>query len=54
MKDQLPWQLGNSGEEQVIMEDRRSRLWPKFNINGNQYISYAEVEKGVRDVLKLH
>ncbi|KAL3935157.1 MAG: hypothetical protein SGBAC_009264, partial [Bacillariaceae sp.] len=32
---------------------KRKRLWQSFNLNGNAYLSLAEVDKGCRDVLKL-
>ena len=36
-------------------EDRKKRreLWNQMDINGNNYISLAEFDKGLRDVLKL-
>jgi Ca2+-binding EF-hand superfamily protein len=36
-------------------EDRKKRkeLWDQMDINGNNYISLAEFDKGLRDVLKL-
>ena len=37
------------------VEDRKKRreLWNQMDINGNNYISLAEFDKGLRDVLKL-
>ncbi len=32
---------------------QRRKLYDSFNINGNKYLSLAEVDKGLRDVLKL-
>ena len=34
-------------------KNKRARLWRSFNVNGNPYLSLAEVDKGCRDVLKL-
>ena len=28
-------------------------MWPTFDVNGNGYLSLAEVDKGMRDVVKL-
>ena len=28
-------------------------MWNEFNVNGNQYLSLAEVDKGMRDVVCL-
>jgi len=27
--------------------------WPRFDCNGNGYLSLAEVDKGIRDVIRL-
>ena len=37
------------------LEDRKKRkeLWNKIDINGNNFVSLAEFDKGVRDVLNL-
>ena len=32
---------------------RRTNLWKQIDVNGNGYVSLAEVDKGLRDVLKL-
>jgi len=37
-KDKLPW--GSTSEDRL----KRDQLWPKFDINGNNLISYAEFE----------
>lgn len=31
----------------------RSEYWKGFDNNGNGYVSLAETEKGIRDVIKL-
>ena len=28
-------------------------MWPAFDVNGNGYVSLAEVDKGMRDVVRL-
>ena len=40
---------------QKTKEDRQKRkeIWKSIDINGNGYVSLAEFDKGVRDVLKL-
>ena len=37
------------------LEDRKKRkeLWNKIDINGNNFVSLAEFDKGIRDVLNL-
>ena len=30
---------------------RRREIWNGMNVNGNQYLSLAEVDKGIRDVI---
>lgn len=32
---------------------KASEYWPYFDVNGNGYLSLAEVDKGVRDVIQL-
>ena len=31
---------------------RRREIWNGMNVNGNQYLSLAEVDKGIIDVIK--
>ena len=33
---------------------KRSRLFDKFDTNGNSYLSFSEIEGGVRDILKFN
>ena len=47
LKEKLPW---HKNEEERQM---RIKLWNEFNVNGNQYLSLAEVDKGMRDVVCL-
>ena len=37
------------------MEDRRKRLniFSRIDVNGNGFLSLAEVDKGIRDVLRI-
>lgn len=30
---------------------QRIQLWSRFDVNGNGYLSLAEVDKGIRDIL---
>ena len=32
---------------------RRKTMWNSFDVNGNGYLSLAEVDKGMRDVVRL-
>ncbi len=32
---------------------RRANLFIQFDVNGNKYLSLAEIDKGIRDVLDL-
>ena len=32
---------------------KRSEIWESIDVNGNGYLSLAEVDKGLRDVLQL-
>ena len=32
---------------------KRKKLFREFDVNGNQYLSLAEIDKGIRDVLEL-
>ena len=32
---------------------KRFKLWDSIDVNGNGYLSLAEVDKGMRDVLQL-
>jgi len=32
---------------------KRNKIWEGFNVNGNGYLSLAEVDKGCTDVLNL-
>ena len=32
---------------------RRKAMWDSFDVNGNGYLSLAEVDKGMRDVVRL-
>lgn len=32
---------------------KRQKIWESFDVNGNGYLSLAEVDKGMRDVLNL-
>lgn len=32
---------------------KRKKLFREFDVNGNQYLSLAEIDKGIRDILEL-
>ena len=33
-------------------KERRKKLWNQIDMNGNRYVSLAEIEKGLRDVIQ--
>ena len=41
-------------EKDEASKNKRKELFKQFDPNGNGYLSLAEVDKGVRDVLNLH
>ena len=47
IKVKLP--IGNTPED----EKKRLEYWSYIDVNGNGYLSLAEVDKGLRDVVKL-
>jgi hypothetical protein len=47
LKHKLPW---HKNEEERLM---RIKQWNYFDVNGNGYLSLAEVDKGMRDVVRL-
>ena len=47
LAEKLPWQL--NAEDKA----RREKLWSNFDVNGNGVVSLAEVDKGMRDVVRL-
>merc|ERR1740115_317603 len=47
MNEKLPW---HKNDEELQM---RKELWPQFDVNGNGYLSLAEVDKGMRDAVEL-
>jgi hypothetical protein len=47
LKNKLPW--GPTPEEEAL----RDQYWAGFDVNKNGYISLAEVDKGMRDVINL-
>jgi hypothetical protein len=46
-----------SAEKAKIINEKLSvdpyTYWPAFDVNGNGYLSLAEVDKGIRDVIQL-
>ena len=34
-------------------KQRRKELWKLIDVNGNGYVSLAEIDKGMRDILQL-
>ena len=47
LKEKLPWH--KTAEDLA----RRKAIWNSFDVNGNGYLSLAEVDKGMRDVVRL-
>ena len=47
LEEKLPWQ--DTPED----SKRRETMWPLFDVNGNGYVSLAEVDKGMRDAVNL-
>ena len=47
LREKLPWHLNE--------EERQERIkqWASIDVNGNGYLSLAEVDKGMRDVVRL-
>ena len=43
----MPWR--NTPEHKA----KRDQYWSGFDVNGNGYLSLAEIDKGMRDVVKL-
>ena len=52
---QLLQQIRNKLPAQNTPEDqaKRNQYWTYFDVNSNGYISLAETDKGIRDVLQL-
>ena len=46
------WAMSMPTGGALVDKRRRKRLFEKFDVNGNGYLSLAEVDKGVRDVLQ--
>jgi hypothetical protein len=47
LQEKLPWR--NTPDEKAS----RDQIWSAFDMNGNGYLSLAEVDKGMRDVIQL-
>ena len=47
LSEKLPWHL--TPEDKA----KREKIWGSFDVNGNGIISLAEVDKGMRDVVRL-
>ena len=47
LAEKLPWYL--TPEDKA----KRQKIWASFDVNGNGIISLAEVDKGMRDVVRL-
>jgi hypothetical protein len=47
LQEKLPWR--NTPEDKA----NRDQIWSAFDMNGNGYLSLAEVDKGMRDVVQL-
>ena len=46
------WAMSMPTGGALVDKRRRKRLFEKFDVNGNGYLSLAEVDNGVRDVLQ--
>ena len=47
MEEKLPWR--NTPEHKA----KRDQYWTGFDVNGNGYLSLAEIDKGITDVVQL-
>ena len=47
LKDKLPWR--NTPDHKAKLD----AYWSGFDVNGNGYLSLAEIDKGIRDVVLL-
>ena len=47
LREKLPF--GTTPEQTQL----RKKIWQGFDVNGNGYLSLAEVDKGMRDVVQL-
>ena len=47
LKEKLPW---HKNEEET---QKRIRIWDSIDVNGNNILSLAEIDKGMRDVVCL-
>ena len=47
LQEKLPWR--NNDQDKFV----RDQIWSVFDMNGNGYLSLAEVDKGMRDVIQL-
>lgn len=47
LKEKLPWEKNEEGKQ------KRIEQWQKIDVNGNGYLSLAEVDKAMRDVIGL-
>jgi hypothetical protein len=45
LEEKLPWR--NTPEHKA----KRDQYWQGFDVNGNGYLSLAEIDKGMRDVV---
>jgi len=47
LNEKLPWRSTPADSA------KREEIWKGFDVNGNGYLSLAEVDKGMRDVVQL-
>lgn len=47
LKEKLPW--ANTPQD----KEKRDKIWSSIDVNSNGYLSLAEVDKGMRDVVNL-
>jgi len=47
LKEKLPWQKTPADLA------KRKETWNRIDMNGNGYLSLAEIDKGMRDIIKL-
>lgn len=47
LNEKLPWHVR---PDELI---KRKEIWDSMDVNGNGYLSLAEIDKGMRDVIQI-
>ena len=47
LREKLPYKTTPEATE------KRNKIWQSIDVNGNGYLSLAEIDKGMRDVIQL-